>query len=129
MAYSYIANAKEGADPGRNSPAQISYETLKQIYINPRESERIKNLWEERHRGKFIEWEMVILEVNEDGTLELAGSRTADEAEAVLTLKHPEQVEEQALKEEKTITFSAALVDWEGNTFNLELGLLLDDEE
>ena len=41
--------------------------------IDPPDSPRIRSLWEERHKGKFVEWEMAVLEVEEEGVLSLAG--------------------------------------------------------
>lgn len=116
----------EAPDPGRDRPIRFDYATLARIYLDSPKASKLRELWRERHEGKFVEWEMVILDVADDGTLLLARSSSAAAPEVRLTLKRPEDRDALGLVPEKRIRFSAALRSYEGQSFLLDRGLILE---
>jgi hypothetical protein len=124
-----LSGGPAAPDPGRDSPIGFDYAKLEKIYLDSRDTEKLRELWKERHQGKFVEWEMHILQIDEDGTLLLASSPSASVPEVRLELKPPAQaqIEEHELSEGKMVRFSAALRDFDDETFGLDLGLVLDE--
>lgn len=127
-----LVSSRHSGDPGRASPLAFTYENLAEIYgSEDGESPELLALWAKHHRGRFVSWEMVILEVFPDGTLALAPSPVEDDDEpfaVILTLQDPKVIGYRDLKAEKPIKYSAALERYEGRTFFLTSGVVADDD-
>lgn len=126
LVYSFVVHHKEPPDPGRDAPVSRKYGDLERIYFKSSGAEqRKREVWEAEHQGKFVEWEGVILKVDPaDRRLELAESGLVGKTQVVVELKPGQDL--TGLKEEKTVRYSARLVDFRGGRFELDLGLITE---
>jgi predicted nucleic acid-binding Zn ribbon protein len=115
-------------DPARADTLAFSYEKLADIYGGEGgQSDELRALWDQHHHGRFVSWEMVVVEVFDDGTLALAPSPVQEDDgpfAVVLSLANPKS---PGLKPGKAIKYSAALERYEGRTFFLTSGLVDTD--
>jgi predicted nucleic acid-binding Zn ribbon protein len=118
---------RRGSETGRAAPIAYTYEQLAEIYTSEEgEAQALADMWTTHHHDRYVRWDMVILEISENGTLKLAPQGTSDPV-VHLTLQDPSQIGARGLKAEKPIKYSAALKGYSGKTFFLTSGLLEDD--
>lgn len=130
LLYAFIAGRKPAPEPGRVNPEiQRSFAELERVYLKPgADNGRRRELWKTEHEGKFVRvsspaWPQVIVSIDEEKrTLGLADSGGA--ARPALLLQLREDQELSALKKEKSIRYSARLVDFRDGQFHLDLGIL-----
>ncbi len=112
---------------GRATPIPFSYEQLAEIYTSESDdSGALADLWAKEHRGRYVHWDMVILEIDDAGTLKLA-PEGSPEPVVHLTLQNSDEIDSRGLKAEKRIKYSAALKGYTGKTIFLTSGLVEDD--
>ena len=112
---------------GRATPIPYSYEQLVEIYASEADdSGALADSWAQHHRGRYVLWDMVILGIDDAGTLKLA-PEGATEPVVHLTLQNSDEIDSRGLKAEKRIKYSAALKGYSGKTIFLTSGLVEDD--
>ncbi len=115
------------ADPGRDQPLGYAYRDLERIYLKGGGSAaRRAALWDAEHRGRFVEWEGVVLGTEPlDRCVLLAESGMATAPQVVLELKDAASL--PGLKKDKQIRYSARLDEVRDGRFYLSLGVVLDE--
>ncbi|MGE0707794.1 MAG: zinc ribbon domain-containing protein [Planctomycetota bacterium] len=130
LLYRFFSTQPVPKDPGRETPVQVTRAQLAKIYKADSDAGKRKKdeIWDERHKGKFVRWNGYVLEVTPENTLSLGDNPTADRKHphVTLTLKDPAQIDARGLKQGKSILYSARLDRYEDGTFFLDLGVIED---
>jgi hypothetical protein len=115
---SFVVAHKDAVDPARATPLPRSFVELERVFLkeggNPT---RRQALWKDDHKGKFVEWEGVVVSVDkENHVVELAESGM--KKTAVVVRFDPKQPLDD-LKPEKVIRYSARLDEFGDGQFKL----------
>ncbi|MCW8141600.1 MAG: zinc ribbon domain-containing protein [Planctomycetota bacterium] len=124
---SFVRAHQPAPDPGRDTPITIKPHELGRIYLRSGGPEqRRREIWESEHKGKFVAWEGVIVDIDPSARIMgLADDGLGGRATAVVQFKPGQDL--SGLKVEKTIRYSARLEDFRDGQFHLSLGVLLED--
>jgi hypothetical protein len=124
-----VAAASRGlSPPGRTRPLPMTLVDLAKVYGDPPKDPDLAELWRRRHQGRFVEWTLTLHAIRADGSLAMrpSGDTDDDQPLAVLVLVDPQSA--RNLDPSDQVPFSASLDRYDGLTFFLRDGVLLEDD-